>query len=543
MSTETVAAPRQPGRPSLKTAGGTLAGWLPPLIATAAAILSWLLGWRGVDLPAQIYRVSLFHRAGLTLWDSQWYGGHWTLDYSVIFPPLAGVLGLTTTAALSACGAALAFDRLVVDHFGPSGRVGSVLFAVGTTVQLAIGQLPFLLGEALALGACWAAARRRWPLAVILGLLAALSSPLAGAFLGLAIVAWLLAAWPKRPWEPALILAAIALPIVITAVLFPGQGGFPYPPLDFVVELGIALVMAFIVPRGQRILHVAVVLYVLATVASFVIPSPIGGNVGRLAECAAIPLGACVLWPRRKLLLVVVAIPIALLQWTPAWGAMTSNRSDPSTHEEYYRPLVAELRKHPQPLGRVEVVPTRFHWEAAYVAPQIPLARGWERQLDLADNPLFYDADRLDAASYQAWLIDNGVRFVALSDAPLDFAGVNEARLVDAGVPGLVPAWSNAHWRVYAVVGSTGIVTGPARVTGMSAESIDLETTAAGSVSLRVRFNRYWTVTSGTACVSEGPDKWIVLQVMGPERITLNLRFAPTNQDRSSSCPDGARGP
>ncbi len=265
-------------------------------------------------------------------------------------------------------------------------------------------------------------------------------------------------------------------------------------------------------PRGQRVLHTAAILYVLATVASFVIPSPIGGNVGRLAECAAIPLGACVLWPRRKLLLVVVAVPIALLQWTPAWGAMTSNRSAPSTHEYYYRPLVAELTKHAQPLGRVEVVPTAFHWEAAYVAPQVPLARGWERQLDLADNPLFYDADRLDAAAYRAWLIDNGVRFVALSDAPLDFAGVEEARLVDAGVPGLVPAWSNAHWRVFAVAGSTGIVSGPARLSGMSADRVDLDATAAGSVTLRVRFNRYWTVTSGTACMSEGPDKWIVLQ-------------------------------
>ncbi len=59
----------------------------------------------------------------------------------------------------------------------------------------------FSLGEALALGACWAAARRRWPLAVVLGLLATLSSPLAGAFLGLGLAAWLLAEWPKRAWR------------------------------------------------------------------------------------------------------------------------------------------------------------------------------------------------------------------------------------------------------------------------------------------------------------------------------------------------------
>ena len=67
-----------------------------------------------MDLPAQIYRVGLFHRSGLVLWDSQWYGGHWTLSYSVIFPPVAGVLGMQVTEVLTAAGAAWAFDRLVV---------------------------------------------------------------------------------------------------------------------------------------------------------------------------------------------------------------------------------------------------------------------------------------------------------------------------------------------------------------------------------------------------------------------------------------------
>jgi hypothetical protein len=62
---------------------------------------------------------------------------------------------------------------------------------------------------------------------------------------------------------------------------------------------------------------------------------------------------------------------------------------------------------------------TRLHWEAAYVAPAVPLVRGWERQLDTAGNPLFYDADLLNPDSYRAWLIDSGVRYVALPDAPL----------------------------------------------------------------------------------------------------------------------------
>jgi hypothetical protein len=510
--------------------------WLPPLAAAGAAVLGWLLGWRGVDLPAQVYRIGLFHRSGLTLWDNEWYGGHWTFDYSVLFPAIAGVLGLTVTALLSATGAALAFDRVAVDHFGPVGRVGSLLFAVGTTVQLAIGQLPFLTGEAFALGACWAATRRRWPLAIALSFAATLSSPLAGAFLALGLVAWLVARWPKRRTALLLMLAGVALPVVITTILFPGQGTFPYPAGDFAVDLAVAVIFWAIVPGHERVLRMGAACYGLATVACFVIPSPLGGNIGRMAECLAIPLGACILWPRRKVLLAVLAIPVALMQWSPAFGAMTGVGHDPSTQQSYYQPLVAELQDYAEPLGRVEVVPTRYHWEAAYVAPAVPLARGWERQLDIADNPLFYDADTFNAASYRAWLIDNGVRSVALSDAPLDFAGVAEAQLVKAGVPGLVLTWTNTHWRVYSVVGSSGIVDGPARLTGLDAGRVGLVATAAGSVLLRVHYNPNWRVTSGTACVYPSSDNWTMLQVPGPEAVTLQLRLF-TDPDQPSGCP------
>ena len=117
---------------------------LAPLIAGTLALVAILQGWRGVDFSAQLYRIGLFHQQGLTLWDSQWYGGHWTLNYSVIFPPFAGVIGVQATEVLSAAVAAWAFDRLVVGHFGTSARVGSIVFAVGTLVQVAIGQLPFL---------------------------------------------------------------------------------------------------------------------------------------------------------------------------------------------------------------------------------------------------------------------------------------------------------------------------------------------------------------------------------------------------------------
>jgi hypothetical protein len=78
---------------------------------------------------------------------------------------------------------------------------------------------------------------------------------------------------------------------------------------------------------------------------------------------------------------------IAIVRWAPAWAAITVDPSLPSTHRAFYAPLVTWLTHEPGPAARAEVVPTLDHWEAAYVAATVPLARGWERQLDVADNP------------------------------------------------------------------------------------------------------------------------------------------------------------
>jgi hypothetical protein len=477
--------------------------WSAPALAAALAVVGAVAGWRGVDLPAQVYRVTMFHRTGLSLWDSQWYGGHWALDYSVLFPPVAGTLGLTVTAVLSASSAALAFDRLVVRHFGAAARVGSLLFAVGTMEQLAIGQLAFLMGEAFALGALCAGARRRWPLAVFLAVVCSLSSPLAGAFLALAALAWAIGSVASERRGAIGVLVGAGIPIAVVAVTFSRQGRFPFPFGDLVFELPGAVVMWLVAPRRDRALRAGAALFVAATAASFLLRTPVGGNVGRLGECVAIPLGACVLWPRRRWLFIVLALPMAVWQWTPAWASITKHDSaQPSVHRAYYAPLLAFLAGHPDPAGRVEIVPTKFHWEAAYAAPTVPLARGWERQLDIAANPLFYGSGRLDATSYRAWLYASGVRFVALPDAPLDFAASAEARLIEAGVPGLRPVWQNAHWRVFAVEGSTGIVTGRGRLVRMSGGHLRLDVTGPGILILRIPFNGHWSVTRGSACLS-----------------------------------------
>jgi hypothetical protein len=509
---------------------------IAPMLAAGLVTLGLLAGWRGVDLAAQVYRVGQFRQHGFTLWDTQWYGGHWTLNYSVAFPATAALVGLGGVAVASAALAALAFDRLAVGALGSSGRLASVVFAAGLVVQSAIGQLPFLEGEALALCACWAMARKRWMWAVIAASAAALASPLAAAFAALAALAWAATNPDRRRLGPIAVAAAALAPIGVTAVAFPGQGPMPYPAVDLAWELAIATSLWLLLPATMTTLRAGIVVWSAAAITSFAVASPLGGNIGRMEDCLALPLAVIALWPRRRLLLAVMAVPLVLTVWGPAWAAMTSDGGQPSTHQSFYRPLVAELRSEAGPPGRVEVVPTEFHWEAAWVAPQVPLARGWERQDDMADNPLFYGRSPLDAASYRAWLTDNGVRFVALAHAPLDFAGTAEARLIDNGVNGLALVWHNADWRLYSVAGSEGIVDGPAQLIMASGDRMVIRARASGSVLLRVHWNPDLRVVEGAACLGPAPGGWTLVRVPGPEQVGLRVALSGSSGGR---CPAG----
>jgi hypothetical protein len=509
-------------------------GWviepaLAPLIAAALAVVAWLAGFRGSDLPAALYRITLFHRHGLTLWDSQWYGGHWTLDYSVIFPPIAGIIGVQVTEVLSVTVAALSFDQLAVGAFGRRARAGSILFALGTLVQVAIGQLPFLMGEAFGLAALCLAMKGRWRWAAALAACAALASPLAGAFVGLAAAAWLLSTWPNHRWQLIPFFGAAIIPVIASSLLFPGQGAMPFPFKDWAFSGGVFGLTALLLPKRARVLRIGGALYLAAFTLAFVLHTPVGGNIERLGEAFGPGVALVALWPARRLLLPVIAVPLIALQWGPALAALSSNRVDPSTKQAYFTPLVRYLTAEDNPPGRVEIVPTALHWEAAYAAPSVELARGWERQLDTADNPLFYGKAPLTGETYRAWLLNNGVRFVALPDASLDYAGKAEGQLVRTGVPGLVPVWHNAHWRVFRVDGSAGIVSGPAVPVVIDGGNIKLDVTAPGDVLVRVHYNASWSVVGGSACLSQGPQGWLLAHATAAGPLQLQLKLVGAN--------------
>ncbi len=498
---------------------------IAPLLAAGLALLAILTGAQGVDLAAATYRVELFARSGLTLWDSQWYGGHWTFDYSVLFAPIGWLAGIPLMEILCVAIAAWAFDRLAVGRFGRAGRAGAIVFAVGTVVQVAIGQEPYLLGETLALVALLAARNRLWPAALGLAVATSLASPLAGGFLAMAALAWLIGSWPQRRLAAGTLTAAAALPVVLLELLFPGLGTEPFPLLNFVGMFVGIVAVGIVVARRDRTIAVGVGLYAVALVFAFVVPSAIGNNVTRLGISFGVALVVVLAWEqhrRGRALLIAAAVPLALAQWVPAAHALLGD-GNPSVQAAYFQPLLAFLRSADRPLGRVEVVPTALHWEAAYVAPSFPLARGWERQLDTAANPIFYVPGELTPASYRSWLFANGVRFVALPNVPLDYAALAEGRLLRAGVSGLRLVWRSPHWQVYAVVGAPGIVSGPARLLGSNGAEVRLLVTRPGAIVVRERYVDAWGVASGTGVIGPARGGWLELRATRPGRVVLRI--------------------
>jgi hypothetical protein len=84
----------------------------PLLVAVVLALAYLIVQPVSADLAAQVYRTDLFKEFGFTLWNAQWFAGHHTPGYSVLFPPLASVLGPRLVGALSAVAAAVLFERL-----------------------------------------------------------------------------------------------------------------------------------------------------------------------------------------------------------------------------------------------------------------------------------------------------------------------------------------------------------------------------------------------------------------------------------------------
>ena len=504
------------------------------------------------DLAAAAYRSDLFSRAGFTLWDNSWYGGHHLPAYSVLAPALGAWIGPQLEAALSAVAATAMFALLIDGRFpARATRIAAIWFALGVSVELLSNRVPFDLGIALGLGALLAA---RGPgsryairgLALVLAVLCALASPVAGAFLALAFLAWALAG-SARAWPLGLTLAAL-VPIALLVLAFPEGGAQPFVAAAFYPALGIVLVIAALIfylggeaadghpGGGPRMLAIGTLLYAAALLAAFLIPTAVGGNADRLGALFAGPLTACVLYPRHRLLLLVLAPLLFYWQAKAPIADFSSATSDSAVHASYYTPLLDELRTlgvgyggPPTRPARIEIVPTRNHWEARWVAPHVMLARGWERQLDQDRNALFYEESRtpLTSARYRAWLSQEAISYVALPDAPLDYSAKGEARLLRGGeLSYLREIWHAAHWRLFAVLGARPLAQEPAVLRNVTSDSFTISEPHPGDTTVRIRFTPYWAILDGDGCVRQAPGGWTEVQARRAGSVYVGIDFS-----------------
>jgi hypothetical protein len=492
------------------------------LPAVLLAIAYLVLRPPSADLAAQTFRSDVFAAHGFLIWNNDWYGGHYLPGYSLLFPPLGAALGPRLAGAVAAVAAAALFGALARRVYGDRARLGVLWFGVGTATMLFTGRLTFALGIALGLGALLALQRRRLALAAVLAVLTSLASPVAGLFLAIAGAALALAG--DRRGGGAVAVAAGAA-IAALSLAFPAGGREPFVFWAFAPVPLFAAGALLLIPKEQLALRCGVALYALVAIGAYAFPNPVGGTAARLGALFGGPLLALVLARRRRLALAVVALPLLYWQWAAPIRDVAVASGDPSIHESYYQPLLAALERRTGggPV-RIEIPPTRNRWESAYVAPRFPIVLGWLRQVEW-DHRALFTGGNLTPSAYRSWLDDNGVSYVALADAKLDYLAMDEAALIRGGLGYLRPVWSNEHWTLYAVRGSPGLVSGPATITRLGPNGFSLAVRRSARALVRVHFTSYWTVTTGDACVERDGD-WTRLDVMRPGTVNVSARFS-----------------
>ena len=512
----------------------------PWVVTLAVSLLTVGFRVRGSDTPAAEYRVWLFRRHGFVLWDDQWYGGHHLLGYSLLFPPAAGLLGVAVVGVSSCVVSTWAVTRIVRLRYGddsPSGGHDFALlwFSVAVVGDLAVGRLPFALGGAFATLAVLQVQRDRRVTAALAATASSLASPLAGLFLLICAAAWLRT---RRARQVAPLLGAGSG--LLCSLAFPEGGVFPFPFMSLLPLLVVAAIGLACAPRSAVLLRRALIVYTGLALVLFVIPTPVGGNLARPVSLLAGPAAVILLRHRRRL---VAALVLPLMCWQAAPLVSTfTDTGDPSAHPAYYAGLVSYVTRHDTPLGRLEIPFTRAHWEARYVAPHVPLARGWERQLDIEVNAPLYDSD-LGPAAYKSWLLTRGVRFVALPDVPLDASAKREAGLLRAAQPFLREVWSDRHWRVWRVVPTPVLARGPAVLTDLGVDGFTVRFAHPGTAEVLVRYSAYWQSSSPreasgrprsaltadgppTSCVTRSPGGWTLVRSTLPGAVRVSAEWS-----------------
>jgi hypothetical protein len=490
------------------------------------------------DAPVHLYRTFLV-RDGALVWDNFWYAGTYPLaSYSLLYYLPAAVVGNLPLVFVAAVASTVLFSSIALREWGNAALWPSRIFGVLAAAPLFTGLYAYTLGFAAMLATLKLLQLRRFWLAAILAAATVGFSPLAFAFLCLIVGSYAISRRQiarRHVWFGAALGLAAGIEVA-ALVLFPGAGGgvYPFHWIDFVTVLGVSTLGVLVArrARGAGPLVAFYALWGLCSVVIYIVPSPLGDNWTRLSAfifpVMLLTASLAGFQPRR---LVVLALAAAFAYNLVPYALLVPSRLGNDTQQaSFWRPAIRFLRGHQQPGFRVEVVPTAEHWEAYWIPKSgLPLARGWYRQLDVADNPALY-ASHLDASAYRHWLRSSAVRYVVLSrTAPLDWeGGPQEARVLHSPSSGLKAVFRSKNWTIYELPHATPLLTGPAHpvITSFGHTAIRGRVFAAGRYLMRAHYSPYLRL-QGTGCVSPGPDKMTYLELTRPQRFALSVPGTP----------------
>ena len=394
---------------------------------------------RAATSPRTSTSARVFLEHGFTLWNNFWYAGRYSfVTYSLLYYPLAALLGIRLLAVATRRDGGARVRGRARAGMGPGGALvepdRSRSSGPGIVLSAAF---PFALGVALALLALWALqAGRRWRFALLAAARrsrrarspsSCSPSSLGGIGLArtLAAAAALVPGARARRRRGARARALAALPrrraLPVLARRARGRAAF--------LRLGAALTW-----RVERagVLRWIFVVYLAACSASTSF-RPRSARTSRgcasrrsRSRCSSLSLRRWRPLPRRASSRSALAVAWNL---TPLAGELRARRArDPAATPAYWAPAIALPARAPDAL-----LPRRGGRHGRPLARGLP-ARGRDPARARLVPPGRLPAEqRCSTASSAArrtsrWLRSLGVRYVVLTDAPLDYSARGEAR-------------------------------------------------------------------------------------------------------------------
>ena len=494
----------------------------PGVVASGAIAVLFAVGYllappMGRDFSAQVAHAQLAETHWPELLDLRWYGGITPLGYSVLSPPLMALLGVPLTTALGYVASVVLFAALLKSTAVPRPVAGAIIGAICLTGNLVTTRTTFALGLALGLGVLLALISGRLRITSLLAVVTALTSSVAGLFLAIAAGALLLSG--RRRGGVTLAVSAL-VPTVVVGLAFGNGGRQPFADEHALRALVICLAVVALCWR-TAVVRWGALLSAGLVAAAYVLPTPVGTNATRLPELFAAP--TIVALATLPLVALIAATLSAIVVLPPVALTEVRERGDPALTPAFYAPLLDQLTARGVD-GPIEVIPTQRRGEAAAVPPVVPIARGWLRQVDIERNSIFYNGT-LNPDTYRAWLAENAISFVAVSDGPYDWSAPDEAALVRGGLPYLQAVWWNQNWTLYAVANPRPVISYPGRVITRDPVSITVSLPQSGEYVLRVRWSRYLSASEG--CIRPTADGWSAVVVGRSDTVKIEGSLTP----------------